>query len=72
MFRPVDSDRDQSYFLFATTQDQVDYLRFPLGHLPKAQVREIAEEMGLTVAKSKIVRTFALFRRANIQTSFPN
>ncbi|MCK4203828.1 tRNA 2-thiouridine(34) synthase MnmA [Brucella pituitosa] len=53
MFRPEDSDRDQSYFLFATTQDQVDYLRFPLGHLPKAQVREIAEEMGLTVAKKQ-------------------
>ncbi|WP_079212160.1 tRNA 2-thiouridine(34) synthase MnmA [Brucella pituitosa] len=53
MFRPVDSDRDQSYFLFATTQDQIDYLRFPLGHLPKAQVREIAEEMGLTVAKKQ-------------------
>jgi len=53
MYRPVDSDRDQSYFLFATTQDQIDYLRFPLGHLPKAQVREIAEEMGLTVAKKQ-------------------
>ncbi|MND73303.1 tRNA-specific 2-thiouridylase MnmA [compost metagenome] len=53
MFRPEDSDRDQSYFLFATTQDQVDYLRFPLGHLPKAQVREIAEEMGMTVAKKQ-------------------
>lgn len=53
MFRPVDTDRDQSYFLFATTQEQIDYLRFPLGHLPKAQVREIAEEMGLTVAKKQ-------------------
>ncbi|PWL17275.1 tRNA 2-thiouridine(34) synthase MnmA [Falsochrobactrum shanghaiense] len=53
MFRPVDTDRDQSYFLFATTQEQIDYLRFPLGHLPKAQVREIAEELGLTVAKKQ-------------------
>ncbi|OQM74480.1 tRNA 2-thiouridine(34) synthase MnmA [Manganibacter manganicus] len=50
LFRPVDADRDQSYFLFATTQEQIDYLRFPLGHLPKAQVRAIAEEMGLSVA----------------------
>jgi tRNA-specific 2-thiouridylase len=50
LYRPVDADRDQSYFLFATTQAQIDYLRFPLGHLPKQRVREIASEMGLTVA----------------------
>ena len=50
LYRPVDSDRDQSYFLFATTQQQVDYLRFPLGGMPKPQVRAIAEEMGLVVA----------------------
>lgn len=50
LFRPVDTDRDQSYFLFATTQEQVDYLRFPLGALPKAEVRRIAAEMGLAVA----------------------
>ncbi|WP_292504292.1 tRNA 2-thiouridine(34) synthase MnmA, partial [Mesorhizobium sp.] len=50
LYRPVDADRDQSYFLFATTQAQIDYLRFPLGGLPKPQVRAIAEEMGLTVA----------------------
>ena len=50
MFRPVDGDRDQSYFLFATTQEQIDYLRFPLGNLPKPEVRKIAEEINLTVA----------------------
>lgn len=50
LFRPVDTDRDQSYFLFATTQEQLDYLRFPLGGLPKAEVRRIAAEMGLAVA----------------------
>jgi tRNA-specific 2-thiouridylase len=50
LFRPVDTDRDQSYFLFATTQEQIDYLRFPLGALPKAEVRRIAAEMGLAVA----------------------
>jgi len=50
LYRPVDVDRDQSYFLFATTQAQIDYLRFPLGDLPKPEVRAIAEEMGLTVA----------------------
>jgi len=53
LYRPVDATRDQSYFLFATTQEQVDYLRFPLGDLPKAQVRELAEEMGLIVAAKK-------------------
>ncbi|WP_206086518.1 tRNA 2-thiouridine(34) synthase MnmA [Ollibium composti] len=50
LYRPVDADRDQSYFLFATTQAQIDYLRFPLGGLPKPAVRAIAEEMGLAVA----------------------
>lgn len=50
MYRPVDAERDQSYFLFATTQEQIDYLRFPLGGLPKPRVRELAEEMGLIVA----------------------
>ncbi|RLQ89531.1 tRNA 2-thiouridine(34) synthase MnmA [Notoacmeibacter ruber] len=51
LYRPVDDSRDQSYFLFATTQEQVDYLRFPLGDLPKSRVREMAEEMGLAIAE---------------------
>lgn len=50
LYRPVDDDRDQSYFLFATTQEQIDYLRFPLGELPKPEVRALAEEMGLSIA----------------------
>lgn len=50
MFRAHDADRDQSYFLYATTQEQLDYLRFPLGSLAKPQVRAIAEELGLIVA----------------------
>ncbi len=50
LFRPADADRDQSYFLFATTQEQVDYLRFPLGHLSKREVREAAAAMGLAIA----------------------
>ena len=50
MYRGTDPARDQSYFLFATTQEQLDYLRFPLGDLPKARVREIAAELGLGVA----------------------
>ena len=50
LHRAVDPARDQSYFLFATTQAQLDYLRFPLGGLPKARVRAIAAELGLGVA----------------------
>jgi tRNA-specific 2-thiouridylase len=49
----VDADRDQSYFLFATTQAQIDFLRFPLGHLSKPQVRAEAEAMGLVVANKQ-------------------
>jgi len=50
LYRPVDADRDQSYFLFATTQEQIDYLRFPLGGMSKPDVRAAAERMGLVVA----------------------
>jgi tRNA-specific 2-thiouridylase len=45
-----DPRRDQSYFLYGTTAEQLDFLRFPLGDLPKAKVREIALETGLSVA----------------------
>jgi tRNA-uridine 2-sulfurtransferase len=50
LHRAADPARDQSYFLFATTQDQLDYLRFPLGGMPKPEVRAIARELGLAVA----------------------
>lgn len=50
LHRAADPARDQSYFLFATTQDQLDYLRFPLGGMPKPQVRAIARDLGLGVA----------------------
>ena len=46
----ADSARDQSYFLFATTRAQLDYLRFPLGDMDKSQVRAIAAELGLVNA----------------------
>lgn len=51
MFRPRDHGRDQSYFLFATTQEQVDYIRFPLGDLPKSETRELAKELGLEISQ---------------------
>ena len=47
LYRACDPARDQSYFLYATTIEQLDYIRFPLGGLPKAQVRELAEQAGL-------------------------
>ena len=50
LHRAYDPARDQSYFLYGTTDAQLDYIRFPLGGLPKSQVRELAEEAGLRVA----------------------
>ena len=46
----ADADRDQSYFLFATTREQLDYLRFPLGDMTKPQTRELARRFGLEIA----------------------
>ncbi len=51
LHRAVDAARDQSYFLFATTAEQLAYLRFPLGGLPKPAVRAAAAELGLGVAE---------------------
>jgi tRNA-specific 2-thiouridylase len=48
--RARDADRDQSYFLFATTRQQLERIMFPLGDMPKADVRELARELGLPVA----------------------
>lgn len=50
MRKAIDHSRDQSYFLFATTARQLDYLRFPLADLEKPQVRGVALEMGLRIA----------------------
>ena len=47
LHRAQDTTRDQSYFLFATAQEQLDFLRFPLGAMPKTQVRELAEAASL-------------------------
>ncbi|MEM9421546.1 MAG: tRNA 2-thiouridine(34) synthase MnmA [Pseudomonadota bacterium] len=48
--RAVDAGKDQSYFLFATTPEQLSFLRFPLGGLPKDVTRQMASELGLVVA----------------------
>jgi tRNA-uridine 2-sulfurtransferase len=50
LHRGADPNRDQSYFLFGTTAEQLDYLRFPLGDLPKSETRALAERFELAVA----------------------
>ena len=50
MYRAIDENRDQSYFLFNTTRDQLNYLRFPLGGMLKDTTREIAKKLELNVA----------------------
>jgi tRNA-uridine 2-sulfurtransferase len=51
LYRAHDVDRDQSYFLFATTPEQLDLLRFPLGDKSKSETRELARRFGLPVAE---------------------
>jgi|TARA_B110000971_G_scaffold198567_1_gene215284 tRNA-specific 2-thiouridylase len=50
MYRAKDGNRDQSYFLFSTTQEQLNYLRFPLGEIEKQETRNIANKLSLNVA----------------------
>ena len=50
MYRARDENRDQSYFLFSTTQEQLNYLRFPLGEIEKQETRNIANKLSLNVA----------------------
>ncbi len=50
MYRAKDYNRDQSYFLFSTTQEQLDFLRFPLGEIEKSETRTIAKKLNLNVA----------------------
>jgi tRNA-specific 2-thiouridylase len=51
MYRAKDQSRDQSYFLFSTTQEQLNFLRFPLGEIDKLETRSIAEKLKLNVAQ---------------------
>jgi tRNA-specific 2-thiouridylase len=51
LHRAADASKDQTYFLFATTRDQLSFLRFPLGGLPKSETRALAGELGLRVAE---------------------
>ena len=56
MYRAKDQNRDQSYFLFSTTKEQLDFLRFPLGEIEKSQTREIAKKLNLNVVINLIVK----------------
>ena len=51
MYRAKDRNRDQSYFLFSTTQEQLNYLRFPLGEIDKLETRSLAKKLNLNVAE---------------------
>jgi tRNA-specific 2-thiouridylase len=51
LHRAADASKDQTYFLFATTREQLEFLRFPLGGLPKSETRALAAELGLRVAE---------------------
>jgi tRNA-uridine 2-sulfurtransferase len=53
MLRGIDNNKDQTYFLNQLTQAQLEKVMFPIGHLPKPEVRKIAEEAGLATAKKK-------------------
>ncbi len=70
LFRAAESARDQSYFLYATTQRQLDMLRFPLGHMNKADVRALAAELGLPWRRSRTARTSASSPAATMRLSW--
>ena len=69
LYRPVDLDRDQSYFLFATTREQLDFLRFPLGAMTKAETRARRRaSSGSPSRRSTTARTSASCRAAAMPT----
>ena len=57
MYRAIDENRDQSYFLFNTTREQLNYLRFPLGGLLKDKTREIAKNLDQIRLRKVILKT---------------
>ena len=68
MYRPEDLNRDQSYFLFNTTQEQLDYLRFPLASLPKTKTRDIARDLKLQVANKPDSQDICFVPNGNYKT----
>ena len=68
MYRPEDLNRDQSYFLFNTTQEQLDFLRFPLGSLTKTETRNIARDLKLQVANKPDSQDICFVPNGNYKT----
>ncbi len=60
----LDSNKDQSYFLYTLSHEQIAQSLFPVGELEKPQVRKIAEDLGLVTAKKKRFYRYLLYRRA--------
>ena len=61
MYRAIDENRDQSYFLFNTSREQLNYLRFPLGGMLKDETRSIAKILNLNVADNQIAKIFVSY-----------
>ena len=68
MYRPKDLNRDQSYFLFNTTQEQLEYLRFPLGNISKILTRNIARDLNLQVANKPDSQDICFVPNGNYKT----
>ncbi|HEX8569574.1 MAG TPA: tRNA 2-thiouridine(34) synthase MnmA [Caulobacteraceae bacterium] len=68
LHRAADPSRDQSYFLFATTREQLEYLRFPLGGLPKTRTRALAAELGLAAADKPDSQDICFVPQGNYRT----
>jgi len=68
MYRPDDLNRDQSYFLFNTTQEQLEYLRFPLGNISKVLTRNIARDLNLQVANKPDSQDICFVPNGNYKT----
>ena len=68
MYRPEDLNRDQSYFLFNTLQEQLEYLRFPLGNISKALTRNIAKDLNLQVANKPDSQDICFVPNGNYKT----
>ncbi len=70
LLRGLDSNKDQSYFLYTLSHEQIAQSLFPVGELEKPQVRKIAEDLGLVTAKKKILPVSALSASVNSASSW--